>query len=85
MGYSEGVKWYRLWDRSVKVFRMITSRNMTFNECDMPCIIDKHQETDAMREKWEMARLQVELRPPSEHINDVQAEIEEVSDSGIEE
>lgn len=38
MGYPEGVKGYRLWARDERWFKMIFSRNVIFNEADMPCL-----------------------------------------------
>lgn len=38
LGYPEGVKGYRLWDRSQKGVKIIISRDVTFNELDMSCL-----------------------------------------------
>lgn len=38
LGYPEGVKGYRLCDRSQKGVKIIVSRNVTFNETEMPCL-----------------------------------------------
>lgn len=39
LGYPEGVKGYRLWDRSLPGFKTIVSRNVIFNESEFPCQI----------------------------------------------
>ncbi|KAL0355446.1 UNVERIFIED_CONTAM: Retrovirus-related Pol polyprotein from transposon TNT 1-94 [Sesamum radiatum] len=44
IGYPNGVKGYRLWVRSQPGIKVITSRDVTFNELEMPCLSDK--ETD---------------------------------------
>ncbi|KAL0436613.1 UNVERIFIED_CONTAM: Retrovirus-related Pol polyprotein from transposon TNT 1-94 [Sesamum radiatum] len=44
IGYPNGVKGYRLWVRSQPAIKIITSRDVTFNELEMPCLSDK--ETD---------------------------------------
>lgn len=85
MGYPEGVKGYRLWDRSVKGFRMITSRNVTFNECDMPCMTEKPQEIEPVKDKDEEIRLQVEFRTPAEHTDEIQINNEAVPEVEIKE
>ncbi|KAL2250110.1 UNVERIFIED_CONTAM: Retrovirus-related Pol polyprotein from transposon TNT 1-94 [Sesamum indicum] len=38
IGYPVGVEGYRLWDRSQPGYKVITSRNVTFNEGEMPCL-----------------------------------------------
>ncbi|KAL2225539.1 UNVERIFIED_CONTAM: Retrovirus-related Pol polyprotein from transposon TNT 1-94 [Sesamum indicum] len=38
IGYPEGVKGYRLWVRSQPGFRVLISRDVTFNENEMPCL-----------------------------------------------
>ena len=48
-GYPEGVKGYRLWDRSQKGVKIIVNRNVTFNESVMPCLqsnSDKQQDNE---------------------------------------
>lgn len=37
LGYPEGTKGYRLWDRSVPGFKLIISRDVVFNEFEFPC------------------------------------------------
>lgn len=37
LGYPEGVKGYRLWDRSLPGFKAIIRRDVTFNEFEFPC------------------------------------------------
>ncbi|CAA0816138.1 Unknown protein [Striga hermonthica] len=39
LGYSDGVKGYRLWLRSVPGFKVVISRDVVFNESEMPCLI----------------------------------------------
>ncbi|KAL0451864.1 UNVERIFIED_CONTAM: Retrovirus-related Pol polyprotein from transposon TNT 1-94 [Sesamum latifolium] len=38
IGYPIGVKGYRLWLRSQPGFKVIISRDVTFNETEMPCL-----------------------------------------------
>ncbi|KAL2252662.1 UNVERIFIED_CONTAM: Retrovirus-related Pol polyprotein from transposon TNT 1-94 [Sesamum indicum] len=38
IGYPEGIKGYRLWVRSKPGFKVLISRNVTFNENEMPCL-----------------------------------------------
>ncbi|KAL2231194.1 UNVERIFIED_CONTAM: Retrovirus-related Pol polyprotein from transposon TNT 1-94 [Sesamum indicum] len=38
IGYPDGVKGYRLWVRNQPGFKVIISRNVTFNENEMPCL-----------------------------------------------
>ncbi|KAL2230649.1 UNVERIFIED_CONTAM: Retrovirus-related Pol polyprotein from transposon TNT 1-94, partial [Sesamum indicum] len=38
IGYPEGVKGYRLWVRSQPGFKVLISRDVTFNENEMPCL-----------------------------------------------
>ncbi|KAL0320000.1 UNVERIFIED_CONTAM: hypothetical protein Sradi_5261500 [Sesamum radiatum] len=40
IGYPNGVKGYRLWVRSQPGLKIITSRDVTFNEQEMPCLSD---------------------------------------------
>ncbi|CAA0842075.1 cysteine-rich RLK (RECEPTOR-like protein kinase) 8 [Striga hermonthica] len=39
LGYPDGVKGYRLWLRSVPDFKVVISRDVVFNESEMPCLI----------------------------------------------
>ncbi|CAH9089803.1 unnamed protein product [Cuscuta europaea] len=39
LGYPEGVKGYRIWDRNQSGFKVIISRNVVFNESDFPCLV----------------------------------------------
>lgn len=45
---------------------MITSRNMTFNESDIPCISEKHQGDVSIDDKEDTPRLQVKLWTPQD-------------------
>ncbi|KAL0374317.1 UNVERIFIED_CONTAM: Retrovirus-related Pol polyprotein from transposon TNT 1-94 [Sesamum radiatum] len=40
IGYPNGIKGYRLWVRNQPVLKIITSRDVTFNEHEMPCLSD---------------------------------------------
>jgi len=93
LGYPEGVKGYRLWDRSQKGVKIIISRDVTFNEIDMPCLKD---ESDLVSEKpqeseepeVEVERLSIHIPvTPSEVENDTQDQptTEEVSSEDVEE
>ncbi|KAL0367337.1 UNVERIFIED_CONTAM: Retrovirus-related Pol polyprotein from transposon TNT 1-94 [Sesamum radiatum] len=44
IGYPNGVKGYRLWVRSQPGLRIITSRDVTFNEQEMPCLNNTSKE-----------------------------------------
>ncbi|CAH9095979.1 unnamed protein product [Cuscuta epithymum] len=46
LGYPEGVKGYRIWDRSQIGFKIIISRNVVFNEFDFPCLVKNVTEPD---------------------------------------
>lgn len=62
-GYPEGVKGYRLWDRSQTEVKIIISSDVTFNESEMPCL---KSESDTLREKQQentSDESQVDLRP----------------------
>lgn len=43
-GYLVQVKGYRLWAKESKGFKMIISRDVTFNESHMPCLSTKNDE-----------------------------------------
>ncbi|KAL0456140.1 UNVERIFIED_CONTAM: Retrovirus-related Pol polyprotein from transposon TNT 1-94 [Sesamum latifolium] len=43
IGYPIGVKGYRLWLRSQPGFKVIISRDVTFNEIEMPCLSSSHK------------------------------------------
>lgn len=50
--YGEGVKGYRLCIRKMKGYKNITSRNVVFNEDDLPRLkIEKTSESLSQREK----------------------------------
>ncbi|KAK4395153.1 hypothetical protein Sango_1669600 [Sesamum angolense] len=38
IGYPEGVKGYRLWLRNQTGFKVVISKDVTFNESEMPCL-----------------------------------------------
>ncbi|KAL0413014.1 UNVERIFIED_CONTAM: Retrovirus-related Pol polyprotein from transposon TNT 1-94 [Sesamum radiatum] len=47
ISYPNGVKRYRLWVRNQPGLKIITSRDVTFNELEMPCLSDtSNRETD---------------------------------------
>ncbi|KAL0456583.1 UNVERIFIED_CONTAM: Retrovirus-related Pol polyprotein from transposon TNT 1-94 [Sesamum latifolium] len=47
IGYPNGVQGYRLWVRNQPGLKIITSRDVTFNELEMPCLTDtSRKETD---------------------------------------
>ncbi|KAL0411599.1 UNVERIFIED_CONTAM: Retrovirus-related Pol polyprotein from transposon TNT 1-94 [Sesamum latifolium] len=47
IGYPNGIKGYRLWVRNQPSLKIITSRDVTFNELEMPCLTDtSRKETD---------------------------------------
>ncbi|KAL0401555.1 UNVERIFIED_CONTAM: hypothetical protein Slati_4185400 [Sesamum latifolium] len=47
IGYPNGIKGYRLWVRNQPGLKIITSRDVTFNELEMPCLTDtSRKETD---------------------------------------
>ncbi|CAH9141104.1 unnamed protein product [Cuscuta epithymum] len=39
LGYPEGVKGYRVWDRNQVGFKVVVSRNVVFNESEFPCLV----------------------------------------------
>ncbi|KAL0458466.1 UNVERIFIED_CONTAM: Retrovirus-related Pol polyprotein from transposon TNT 1-94 [Sesamum latifolium] len=46
IGYPEGVKGYRLWNRSQPGFKVIISRNVIFNESEFSCLSKIPKNTD---------------------------------------
>ncbi|KAL2231326.1 UNVERIFIED_CONTAM: Retrovirus-related Pol polyprotein from transposon TNT 1-94 [Sesamum indicum] len=46
IGYPDGVKGYRLWVRSQPGFKVIISRDVTFNEYEMPCLLKTEVEPE---------------------------------------
>ncbi|KAL2243923.1 UNVERIFIED_CONTAM: Retrovirus-related Pol polyprotein from transposon TNT 1-94 [Sesamum indicum] len=47
IGYPEGTKGYRLWVRSQPGFKVLISRDVTFNENELPCLdITQHREKE---------------------------------------
>jgi transposase InsO family protein len=75
MGYPEGVKGYRLWARDEKGFKMITSRNVTFNEGDMPCLSKRVSSDDPKSDEDEETRMQVRVGNSPELVEEEQVEI----------
>lgn len=61
LGYGEGVKGYRVWLKGLGGYRVTISRNVVFNEIDMPCLKEKGStptETDQ-----NISTIQTELTP----------------------
>ncbi|KAL2237909.1 UNVERIFIED_CONTAM: Retrovirus-related Pol polyprotein from transposon TNT 1-94 [Sesamum indicum] len=54
IGYPDGIKGYRLWVRSKSSFKVLISRDVTFNENELPCL-DKiqHRENESTFNKVE--------------------------------
>ncbi|KAK4382288.1 Retrovirus-related Pol polyprotein from transposon TNT 1-94 [Sesamum angolense] len=46
IGYPEGVKGYRLWLRNQTGFKVVISKDVTFNESEMPCLNTSKTELD---------------------------------------
>ncbi|KAL0313432.1 UNVERIFIED_CONTAM: Retrovirus-related Pol polyprotein from transposon TNT 1-94 [Sesamum radiatum] len=44
IGYPEGVKGYRLWLRSQPGFKVLISKDVVFNESEMPCLNNQKEE-----------------------------------------
>ncbi|KAL2540840.1 Uncharacterized protein Adt_01818 [Abeliophyllum distichum] len=62
LGYPEGVKGYRLWDRSQSGVKIIISRDVKFNESEMPCLeSEKQQETISGESPVEVERVSTPL------------------------
>ncbi|CAH9052299.1 unnamed protein product [Cuscuta europaea] len=60
LGYPDGVKGYRLWDRSVPGFKVVISRDVIFNEFDFPCLLKPVSEHEPER-----TPVEVEPQTPS--------------------
>ncbi|KAL2505113.1 putative gag-pol polyprotein [Abeliophyllum distichum] len=63
LGYPDVVKGYRLWAKEVKGFKIITSRDVTFNESNMPCLAEKGSDESTSEDS---TRFQVETDSPSD-------------------
>ena len=64
LGYPKRVKGYRLWDRSQKEVRIIVSRDVTFNEYDMPCLKldnEKQQKEEKEKPQEESSKLSIHI------------------------
>lgn len=66
LGYPNGIKGYRLWDREFTVFKIITSRDVTFDESNMPCRQNKEPNGLTKVEERSRTKLQIELGLPTD-------------------
>lgn len=73
LGYPEGIKGYRLWARGHGGYKMITSRNVAFNEEEMPCL-EKQMSADP--ENPNVTRFQVELGSQTDSVSNNRGENE---------
>ncbi|KAL2465214.1 Retrovirus-related Pol polyprotein from transposon TNT 1-94 [Abeliophyllum distichum] len=74
LGYPKGVKRYKLWDRSQNGVKIIISRDVKFNESEMPCLeSEKQQETISGESPVDVERVSTALSiSPSEVESDNQ-------------
>jgi len=88
LGFPDGVKGHRLWSREISGFKIITSRDVTFDELNMPCLKGKVFEKHLERLESDKTKLQVELGMPSQPVESEQIEIEpengDLSDDRVE-
>ncbi|KAL2491533.1 Integrase catalytic domain-containing protein [Abeliophyllum distichum] len=62
LGYPEGVMGYRLWDKSENGVKIIISRDVKFNESEMPSLkSEKQQETISGESPVEVERVSTPL------------------------
>lgn len=73
-GYPNGVKKYRLWARYSEGFEIITSRNVTFNEPNIPHLSNRETESNFEVEEVRGTKLQEELEPTLELTHQIQAD-----------
>lgn len=59
LGYPEGVKGYMLWVLGVQSIKIINSRNVVFNESEMPCLENK---SDNSKEQMKENTSQFEVK-----------------------
>lgn len=88
LGYPDGVKGYRLWSKDSGGFKIITSRDVTFDELNMPCLKGKESDKVSDRLESDRTKLQVELGIPTQPVDAEEVETEagnDVSDGDIEE
>ncbi|KAL2511259.1 Retrovirus-related Pol polyprotein from transposon TNT 1-94 [Abeliophyllum distichum] len=86
LGYHEGVKGYRLWDRSQNGVKIIISRDVKFNESEMPRLeSEKQQETISGESLVEVERVSITLPvSPSEVESDNQQDQHVVENEWVE-
>ncbi|KAL2471304.1 Retrovirus-related Pol polyprotein from transposon TNT 1-94 [Abeliophyllum distichum] len=86
LDYPEGVKGYRLWDRSQSDVKIIISRDVKFNESEMPCLeSEKQQETISGESPVEVERVSTPLLvSPSEVESDNQQDQQVVENERVE-
>ncbi|KAL2518848.1 Retrovirus-related Pol polyprotein from transposon TNT 1-94 [Abeliophyllum distichum] len=68
LGYPKEVKGYRLWDRSQKGGKVIVSRDVTFNESEMPCLgldLEKLGEDQQEGDSRQLETIKVSTHIPS--------------------
>ncbi|KAL2487396.1 Uncharacterized protein Adt_32152 [Abeliophyllum distichum] len=86
LGCPEGVKGYRLWDRSQSGVKIIISRDVKFNESEMPCLeSEKQQKTISGESPVEVERVSTSLLvSPSEVESDNQQDQQVVENERVE-
>ncbi|KAL2492074.1 Integrase catalytic domain-containing protein [Abeliophyllum distichum] len=68
LGYSQGVKWYRLWARGQGGVEVIIRRDVVFNESDMPCLDSKTVEVISEKTKdFFLTLVDKDLNKPEPH------------------
>lgn len=82
LGYSEGVKGYRLWVLGVKGIKIINSRDVKFNELDMPCLknlVSQNKQTEE-GESSTGKKMEFEAKRLGDNLEDSEIQPQEESD-----
>ncbi|CAA2996851.1 retrovirus-related Pol poly from transposon TNT 1-94 [Olea europaea subsp. europaea] len=66
LGCGERVKGYRLWVKEIKVYKIILSRNVVFNEFNMPCLKFENNATKSGHTENERRETEIEVQNTDE-------------------
>ncbi|KAL2251492.1 UNVERIFIED_CONTAM: Retrovirus-related Pol polyprotein from transposon TNT 1-94 [Sesamum indicum] len=78
IGYPEGIKGYRLWVRSKPGFKVLISRNVTFNENEMPCL----ERTQPLGKDSTFNKIEVGDNQEGEELGDNEAQLDNNKELG---
>ena len=70
LGYPDGVKGYRLWLKENNGYKVIISRDVIFNENNMPCRDGTFAGTDSQEIQKLKHNIQLEVEPSNDENND---------------